>query len=173
MKRAMFMTGVLAAALSVTAAGAWAMDKECGPKGKHGPRHMMNFEEVDANQDGKITQDELDAFAKARFDKADTDGDGMLSAEEMQAKATEDMKKRAEKRSAKMLEHKDANGDGKLSFEEMQSKGKKRGGKMIEKMDTDNDGAVSKEEFEAAKAKMEKRHGKKKGACDKAPAEDN
>ncbi|MEQ9695791.1 EF-hand domain-containing protein [Shimia sp. SDUM112013] len=169
MKRAVFITGIVAAALAVTAVGASAKGHGHGMKGHHGPAMMMNFDEIDANKDGKITQDEMDAFAQARFDKADTNGDGLLSTDEMQAQVEEMMKQRAKDRSAMMMARKDANGDGQLSFEEMSAKRDDKRARMIEKMDADKDGAVSKEEFEAAKAKMAERHGKhgKKGGCDR------
>ncbi len=70
MKRANLMSGVLAAALVMGGAAAYA--EGMGSKGKmgmHGPRPMMNFEEIDANADGKITKEEIAAMGQARFAK--------------------------------------------------------------------------------------------------------
>lgn len=47
---------------------------------------------IDADGDGKVTRDELDAAQKrqlALFEKADSDKDGVLSRDEMQAARTE------------------------------------------------------------------------------------
>ncbi|MCP9481709.1 EF-hand domain-containing protein [Shimia sp. CNT1-13L.2] len=159
MKRAMIISGVLAAAMGLTAVSASA--KGWGPGGHHGPRPMMNFEAFDADKDGKVTKAEMEAFAKAKFTEADTDGDGLLSQEEMQAKALEEAQKRMKERSAKMIERKDADKDGKLSFEEM-SANEKRKDKMFNRLDRDGDGAISKEEFEEARAHMEERGHKMK-----------
>ena len=164
MKRAMIISGVLAAAMGLTAVSASA--KGWGPGGHNGPRAMMNFEELDANKDGKVTKAEMEAFAKAKFTEADKDGDGLLSQEEMQAKASAEMQKRMKDRSAKMFERKDANNDGKLSFEEMSAKQKKKD-KMFKRLDDDGDGAISKEEFEEARARMSERGGKGKKGCNK------
>ncbi|MEP2534152.1 EF-hand domain-containing protein [Shimia sp.] len=162
MKRTYFITGIIVAALSVTAVAASAKGSGGKMRGHHGPQ--INFEEVDTNGDGFLSQDELTAHAQARFDKVDTNGDGSLSAEELQASMEQRMKDRAQKGSEKMLERRDANGDGVLSPEEMQPKGD-RTAKMFDRLDTDGDGKISKEEFEAAREKMrdgrkgKKRHG--------------
>lgn len=122
-----------------------------------GPRH--SFEDLDANGDGQLTREEMQAHMKARFDAADTDGDGVMSLEEMQARG----QKRAAKRAGKMIERLDSDGDGGVSFEEAQAR---RGGKMFDRADANDDGAISKAEFDAAREKMRemhaKHHGKKK-----------
>lgn len=170
MKRANLMSGVLAAALMLGGAAAYA--EGMGSQGKADKmgkmRPMINFEEVDANADGKITKDEIAAMATTRFTKADADGDGFLSLEEMNAKGLEMAKKRVADRSAMMLERMDTDKDGKLSLAEMEAakdKGPrgKMGGKMFDRADADGDGAISKAEFDAAQAKMQERMKDRKG----------
>ena len=132
--------------LAIVAGGAIASSEKM--QGMQRPHH--SFEELDANGDGKLMQEEMAAHMQARFEGADTNGDGALSEAELLARINERMAKRAQKYVAHMLERHDANGDGSLSMEEMKSK---RAGKMFSRMDADQDGAVSKEEFDAMRAK--------------------
>lgn len=169
MKRATILTGALVLALTATSMPAFAHDRgEMRQKGPRGP--VMNFEQIDTDSDGKITQAELDAHAAARFTEADTDGDGKLSADEMlarmQARAAEREEQRAgqkaermSKGAARMIERRDTDGDGFLSAEEMKPK---NGGDIFAKLDTDEDGAITKEEMEAAREKFQDRRGEGK-----------
>lgn len=173
MKRASILTGALVIALTATSVPALAHGKGgMRDKGPRGP--MLNFEQIDTDQDGKITQAEMDAHTAAKFSEADTDGDGKLSSEEvlarMQARAEEREAQRAEKRAERMakgaermFERRDADGDGFLSAEEAKPP---KSGDMFARLDTDEDGAISKEELDAAREKARedrrgegKRHG--------------
>jgi len=124
----------------------------------------FNFTEMDANQDGKVTKDEIAAFHAAQIAKIDANGDGFVTADELQAMHDQMAAKRAENRTARMIEHLDTNKDGKLSVAEMAAGGERgnRGDKMFDRVDTDNDGAISQAEADAAKAQMEE-HMKKRG----------
>lgn len=153
MKRAVWISGVTAMALALTAGVAVAKGGPGGHGGKHGPQ--MNFEKLDANGDGQVTKEEIAAAASARFEAVDTDGSGTLSAEELAA-ASERAK---EERIAKMIEKRDENGDGVLSQAEMQP-GSDRMDRMFERLDANSDGVISAEEFEQMK---ERRHGKRGG----------
>jgi Ca2+-binding EF-hand superfamily protein len=55
------------------------------------PRFAQRFEQIDANKDGFVTADELEAAhqarAQAHFQRIDTDGDGRISLAEAQANA--------------------------------------------------------------------------------------
>lgn len=161
MKRTTIIAGFTALTLGLTAVGSAFAESDAGDKEgrKKGGRHF-NFEQVDTNADGKITQEELDAHRAAKFAEADTDGDGTLSSEELAASADAKKAARKEKRLERMIERHDTNGDGKLSAEEMAPKGESS---MVEKLDTDGDGAVSKEELEKAMDGKRKGKGKKGG----------
>lgn len=153
MKRAVLISGVTALALALGAGVASA--KGFGGKGgHHGPR--MNFEQVDANGDGMITKEELAAHAQARFTETDTNGDGNLSAEELAA-ASERAK---EERVQKMIERRDTNNDGVLSFDEMKPS-EDRTAKMFERLDTDGDGSISQAELDEMKDKRKGKRGNK------------
>jgi Ca2+-binding EF-hand superfamily protein len=69
--------------------------------------------------------------------------------------------KRAAKRVERMMEHRDANEDGKLSAEEMAPK-EDRMAKMFERADKNDDGEISAEEYERI-AKHRGHRGKKGG----------
>lgn len=126
-------------------------------RGHHGGMMLKHFDEVDADKDGKITQDELKAHHDAKRAEVDSDDDGKLSKAEFLAKA----EKRAERKFARM----DKNEDGFITEDE--KKMKKHHGKAdyFNKLDADKDGALTKQELEAGKAKMmermKKHHGDK------------
>ena len=122
----------------------------------HGSR--IDFETLDADGNGEVTQAEITAQAEARFAEADTNGDGNLSAEELTARADAKSQERMERRIAKMIERRDANGDGVLSADEMRPDAERAG--RFDKLDADDNGSISKEEFETA---MARHGGKRKG----------
>lgn len=132
--------------LAIAAGGAVASNGKMGGK-HHRPHH--SFEELDANGDGKLMQDELATHMQARFEGADADGDGALSQDELLARVTERMTRRAEKYVAHMIERHDADNDGALSMAELKSRNK---GDMFARMDADEDGVVTREEFEARRS---------------------
>ena len=150
MKRAVLISGVTAIALAVTAISASAKPGGEG-RGDRGPR--VTFEQLDANGDGVVTLEEMQAQGQARFAETDTNGDGLLSAEEIAAKAERDITDRV----TRMIERRDTNGDGLLSQEEMQPNGD-RSARVFERLDENGDGQISEEEFAAMK-----KHGKRKG----------
>jgi len=123
--------------------------------GQQNGRHHFKFDEVDTNSDGKVTQDEMIAHMQARFITADTNNDDLVSEDELRAHMENEMRKKIDRRVARMMNHHDGNDDGMLNMDEMKPK---RMGKMIKHMDTDGDGAISKSEFQAMKGKHGKRH---------------
>lgn len=147
---------VLALAVAGTAIAGAANAFPGGQRGGPG-MEMPGFEELDANGDGVVTTEELEAIGAARFAELDTNGDGSVSPEEMQAMMQERANKRMSKGIERMMERLDANEDGVLSEDELPQRDP---AKMIEHLDEDGDGAISAEEFEAAK---EKRGGRKGG----------
>lgn len=147
------LTGALAASAALADRGMGGMGGIGGMGGSGGRGAMMleMFDAIDANKDGKITQDEIAAHRAAEFAAADTNGDGQLGSEELQAQMLKQMMAR---RAARMIENMDADGNGSLSADEM------REGPLsanFARIDTDNDGAISKQEAQAAAEKVGKR----------------
>mgnify|MGYP001043047708 CR=1 FL=1 len=129
-------------------------------EGKKGPR--MNFEQLDANADGFITKEEMQAASAARFAVNDTDGDGFLNAEELVAshpkmgkggKHGENAGEQGTRKQARMMRFMDENGDGKVALSEMPTD---RLDRMFAKLDTDEDGKISKAEMDARKGMKRK-----------------
>jgi Ca2+-binding EF-hand superfamily protein len=161
MEKMMDRSTKTAAALLALAGGLFASAAiaEMGPGGMggkegHGDRGAMfmdQFDLIDADKDGKITAAELAAHRLARFTAADTNADGALNAEELTAMHVAEMTEKLAKRTDRMLQWMDANGDGSLSVDEMPD------GPSPEKLahlDTDADGAISKAEAETAMQHM-------------------
>ena len=148
MKRATTLTGALILALAATSLPVMAQDGQAkeGPRGHRG--QMFNFDDVDANGDGKVTQDEIAAHGAARFAAADTDCDGSLSVDEMVANMDRKREERMRKGAERMIERRDANDDGQLTADEMTPR---NGDRMFARLDADKDGAISKEEMEDAR----------------------
>lgn len=152
------------AVVAVLATAGLAAAHDGGMRGGHQSNRAFgpdfDFATVDADKDGKITQAELDAYAKARFDAADTDGSGGLSADEMAAHSEAQRAERAEQMRAMMIQRMDANGDGVVSFEEMQARmDAAPRDRMFLRLDTDKDGALSEAELQAARDRMANRMG--------------
>ncbi|RBW63060.1 EF-hand domain-containing protein [Ruegeria sp. A3M17] len=151
MKSAKFIPAIIVSALAITGTSVFA----AGGK----DREPVTFQQLDANGDGQVTKEEMQAHRNQRFTNADTDGDGQLSVEEMQAAG----QKKANDRVTKMFERNDANKDGLLSEDELPKP--RRADKMFDRIDANEDGAISEEEFADAKDRMGKRH-KKHGNAD-------
>lgn len=125
--------------------------------GPDGPR--MVFETVDANGDGSITLEELQAVGPGRFAEADTDGDGVLTRDELIAAG----QARVAAGVDRMIARADADADGQLTLEELAELRDGRRGpnpsRILGRMDADGDGAISRAEFDDAAARLMRRHG--------------
>ena len=103
----------------------------------HGPSGFMK--RFDLNNDGKVTQEEIDKAKTDLFAKYDTDGNGVLSLEEWQAMRQDRMKERM----AEHFKRQDSNGDGGISQEEFMA----RAQHMMERMDHNGDHAIEADEM--------------------------
>ena len=164
-----FLVAAIAAGITL-AASAHAREGQ-------GPRmEMPAFEDLDLNNDGEVTAEEIQgamqALGAARFAEADTNGDGALSSEEMVARAEGAQQERMARRIAERIEKADTNGDGLLQADEMAALAEdRRGGRgpdrMFNRFDADENGSLSADEFAEAQTRMENRgdrgHGGRRG----------
>ncbi|MEQ8482180.1 MAG: hypothetical protein RIC18_16135 [Hoeflea sp.] len=135
----------------------------------HGPRAERMIERFDANKDGAIERDELEAQRLDVFTRADTDQSGSLSEAEIKAMAeahraerremhqamrAERQQQREERRAERGGENMERHA-GKRHGDKGEGRGMGRhGGPRIERMDTDGNGEISAEEFAAMEGRM-------------------
>lgn len=147
MTRSLTPSAALLATLLAATLGTAALAQN-GPMGGM----MMNFDQMDADKDGKVTKEEAAAARAARFAEADADKDGKLSVDEMLAAHEKAMAARKAARAKDMLARIDTDADGFVSAAEMEAM--PMIDKMFDRMDENADGAISTEEMEAMKADM-------------------
>lgn len=164
------MTLLKAGALALMIPAAFAAPAFAQDADRQGPPRMV-FAELDADSNGTLTLEEMQAAGSNRFETADTDGNGSLSRDELLVQG----EARAEQRVDRLLERADADGDGELTQAEMEEardgrRGEgRRGGRgpnaehLFERMDADSDGSVTQAEFDDAVAHMLERAGRRHG----------
>ena len=112
----------------------------------HRDRGAKHFAEKDANKDGKLSRSEVAKMPDEMFARLDLNKDGSLTPDEL-AKRGERFQQFAQKH----FQHADANGDGAISKDEVLAETDKR----FARMDKNNDGVLTSDEM-----KMNHRHGK-------------
>jgi Ca2+-binding EF-hand superfamily protein len=132
-------------------------DRMGGGMGAGGPLAGLDFAAADADKDGKLTAEEMEAYRAAEVTAADADKDGKLSAAELAAMTMARMQARAEAQAAQMVERHDADGDGMLTVAELSVR--PAPARMFERLDADGDGALSEAEIEAGRAMMAEMRG--------------
>lgn len=158
--------GSLALATLMAALLSTAALAERGGMGPMGAMPMMDFDQLDADKDGKLTEAEIKAAMTARLTEADTDKDGKLSPEELIALREKMAAERKMARARAMIERHDTDKDGFVSITEMEAAGPDTG-RMFDRVDADDDGAISKEEMQAMRDRIAERrkdkgdHGRK------------
>lgn len=166
MKRTTMIGATLAALLATAGgvalaqgAGGEMMRGEGMMQDMRGGGPMAMFGEFDADGNGSVTVEEIEAFRAARFAELDADGNGQVSRQEFMDHAAA----RAGERAGAMFDRMDVDGDGTLSRDAIEAR---RGsgpdaGRMIERFDADGDGAVSQTEMAEARDRwMERREGR-------------
>jgi Ca2+-binding EF-hand superfamily protein len=122
-----------------------------GMGGRGGMHEMMLG--FDANEDGTLSQEEIDQGRANQLKKFDKDGDGTLTVGEYEALWLDVMHERMVDR---FQEH-DADGDGKVTPEEFG----KRFANMVKYMDSNDDGVIDESDMRGRHGKGEGRHGDK------------
>ncbi len=123
------------------------------------PRLAGNFEQMDKNQDGKLSQEEMPPRgerargksghkAREMMNKLDSDQDGRISRAESAA---------GEGRLAGRFDEMDANQDGFIDTTDREIRGQQRRETWFTGADTDRDGKLSRAEMDVAKAQRPQR----------------
>ncbi len=108
--------------------------------GRRGMERMMQlFENYDANEDGSLTQAEIDEARAAQLTTFDADGSGGLSLDEYQALWLDAMRERM----VDQFQSHDDDGDGIVTAEEFGE----RFSRIVERMDRNGDDALSREDM--------------------------
>ena len=93
------------------------------------------FDEVDADGDGSVTREEIDAYRTAKVSQADKSGDGALSIEEFDTLFREFTRPHM----VDVFQDLDANGDGTIDSGELDA----RLARIVQRLDRDGDGALT------------------------------
>ena len=111
------------------------------------------FENLDINNDGKLSKKEIEKQRDFMVESIDLNGDKMVSAQELIKRHA----KRADFFAKQMLKKLDSNGDGSLSFTELKKSQQWKLERMFNRLDKNNDGFISKEEAQRTRKNMLKR----------------
>lgn len=143
--------------LGIGALATTAFADRAGWRGHHGGGMMRQMmQRYDANKDGKLTQQEIDANRTEWHAKFDADKNGSLSLKEFEALWLE--AKRQEM--VREFQRLDPNGDAALSLDEY----KEPLSRIVANRDRNGDGVLSKEDRQ--------RGGKERWRGDRGPADD-
>jgi len=109
---------------------------------------MAQFEELDINNDGRVSKEEIRRKNESVVKSMDLNGDQNLSAEELMRQHSQ----RAKFYVTRMIKRLDADSDGELSFGELKnSRHVKNLTKMFDLIDKNDDGFINKREVQNAK----------------------
>lgn len=124
------------ALVSASMADGWGRGHHGGHGGGYGMRMMEAF---DANQDGQVTQVEIDEVRSGRFAEFDQNNDGNLNLEEYQALWLDAMRERMVDRFQAL----DDDGDAMVTIEEFVEPY----GRMVQRLDRNEDGAITRDDM--------------------------
>jgi len=138
--------------------GGWG--RHHGGSGHHGGAGGERlFETFDANQDGTLTQAEVDQARQAQLAEFDANGDGSLDLEEYQALWLDAMRERM----VDQFQAHDDDGDGVVTAEEF---GERFGG-IVTRLDDDGDGEVTMDELRERRMRGHHGRGDRRGGPDR------
>jgi len=130
MKKTLTLAGITLLALPAVAYG---QERDRDRHHRCGMDRMMAT--YDTNDDGQITQEEIDSFRASRLAEFDADGDGNLNLDEYQALWLDAYRERM----VDQFQRHDDDGDGMVTTEEF---GEDQSG-MVARMDSNDDGVLT------------------------------
>jgi Ca2+-binding EF-hand superfamily protein len=119
-----------------------------------GTAALADFSSIDTNDDGRLTQDEIEAQLASDFQAQDTNGDGSVSAEEFLIWADIEVTDRSLEQATSVLNRIDDDEDGKIEWPDVEDRADRIASAPSE-IDTDRDGNVSEAERDAARQEIE------------------
>lgn len=148
-KRTLVIVGLVTASAIATSTLIIAHDGRGKHGGKFMKRHMLMevADQIDVNQDGTITRQEMDAYRQQKLADHDTNQDNALQLAEFQPLWLEVMRSKM----VDHFQHLDRDGDGRITDSELAEPLRK----IMAYGDTNNDGALSRDELRF----HHKRHG--------------
>jgi len=133
----LLMTTGIAALAATVLAGVTLADGRHHGRGHQGGAWL--FERFDVNEDGRITQVEIDEVRQGRLEEFDADGDGNLSLEEYQALWLDAMRERMVDR----FQAHDDDGDGLVTAAEFGEPFDR----IVSRFDVNDDGELTRDEL--------------------------
>lgn len=130
---------LLFAGAALALAGAIALPALAQPGHGRGGPGMSLLETFDTNNDGRVTQEEIDTYRQQQLARFDADGNGQLTLEEYQALWADAMRERM----VRQFQAHDRDGDGNVTVEEFQE----RYAEVVSNRDDNNDGALTADEL--------------------------
>jgi Ca2+-binding EF-hand superfamily protein len=130
-----FLVLVVVTTASLLTVQAYAQSR--GPGGpQRGPAYSMQaaLEKLDADADGTVTNDEIDAHQQAQLKEYDSNGDGEMNLEEFSSLWSSMMRERM----VHDFQSIDNDGTGELTAAELNA----RTARLMERLDQDGDGAI-------------------------------
>jgi len=138
-RKSLLVTAVLGGTTLLTAGAVLAHGGWGGPGRHGGPGGTALLDNFDTNDDGRVTQAEIDEARRQRLAGFDRDGNGELSLEEYQALWLDAMRRPM----VRQFQANDADASGGITVEELQA----RYEDVVRDLDRDGDGELTRDEL--------------------------
>jgi len=138
------------ATVALLGVGGAALAEQAGPRGPHVPPLFLK---LDRNNDAALDRAEALRPREQRFARLDANGDGRITVDELDAHLKQRLQRRLMRMRYRMLARFDADGDGVISKREFTDRAMRR----FARIDLNEDGRVTPQELRAARKLHRKR----------------